>query len=61
VNRQVTFRKRPSETGPTNGLVSRSIDVILHPPTPGQAFTGAKIRIIFEITNNFQKKSHLKG
>ena len=28
--RQVTFRKRPFETSPTNGLVSRSIDVIYY-------------------------------
>ena len=27
-HRQVTLRKRPFETSPTNGLVSRSIDVI---------------------------------
>ena len=54
-------RKRPFETGPTNGLVPRSINVIYTcPPTPEQTFTGAKIRIIFEITNIFQKKSHFK-
>ena len=28
-NRQVTFRKRPFETGRTNDLRSRSIDVIV--------------------------------
>jgi len=55
-------RKRPFETGPTNGLVSHSIDVIYsRPPTRGQAISGAKIGNIFEITNIFQKKSHLEA
>ena len=54
-------RKRPFETGPTNGLVSLSIDVVyLRPPTRGQALSGAKINNIFEITNIFQKKLHLR-
>ena len=62
IEQTVTFRKRPFETGPTNGSVSRSIDVIyIRPPTPERTFTGAKIRIIFEITNNFQKKSHFRA
>ena len=33
----VTFRKRPFETGRTTALRSRSIDVLLCPPTRGQA------------------------
>ena len=60
MNRQITFRKRPLETGPTNGLRSLFQQCCyMSPITPEWALSGAKINIFFEITNIFQEKLHL--
>ena len=53
-------RKRPFETGPTNGLKSLFQQCCyMSPITPEWALSGAKINIFFEITNIFQEKLHL--
>ena len=56
-NTDSNVRKRPFETGRTNGLRSRSIDVSFYVPTLTQVgFSGAKVNKIFETTKVFFKK-----
>ena len=57
IKQTCNVRKRPSETGPTNGLKSLFQQCCyMSPITPEWALSGAKINIFFEITNIFQEK-----
>jgi hypothetical protein len=58
--RQVTFRKRPFETGRTTDLEVSIHRCLIVPTLSWAGFTSANLNNYFKLTNKIKEKSHLK-